>query len=76
MDDKFEKGMDQNPNMSKNEVDLYIMEPREKKNHDFDILNWWKVNSTKYHTLGLAARDILTVPISTIASEYAFSNGG
>jgi len=39
MDDKFEKGMDQNPNMSKNEVDLYIMEPREKKNHDFDILN-------------------------------------
>ncbi|XP_045792666.1 zinc finger BED domain-containing protein RICESLEEPER 3-like [Trifolium pratense] len=74
--DQFEKDMDQDPNSSKNEVDLYLTEPREKKNPDFDLLNWWKVNSTKYPTLGLIARDILAMPISTVASESAFSTGG
>jgi hypothetical protein len=43
---------------------------------DFDILNWWKVNAPKYHTLAEIARDVLAIPISTIASESAFSNGG
>lgn len=76
VDDQFEKDMDQDPNLSQTEVDLYLSEPREKKNPDFDILNWWKVNSTKYPTLGLIARDILAMPISTVASESAFSTGG
>lgn len=52
------------------------METREKKSPDFDILNWWKVNSTKYPTLGIIARDILAMPISTVALESAFSIGG
>ncbi|CAN0830002.1 Zinc finger BED domain-containing protein RICESLEEPER 2, partial [Linum grandiflorum] len=43
---------------------------------DFDILNWWKANSTKYPTLSLIARDVLAIPISTVASESAFSAGG
>jgi hypothetical protein len=76
MDDQFEKDMDQDSNLNKNEVDLYLMETREKKSQDFDILNWWKVNSTKYPTLGIMARDILAMPISTVASESAFSTGG
>ncbi|XP_058756941.1 zinc finger BED domain-containing protein RICESLEEPER 4-like isoform X1 [Vicia villosa] len=41
------------------------METRDKKSPDFDILNWWKVNSTKYPTLGIMARDILAMPMST-----------
>ncbi|GAU33852.1 hypothetical protein TSUD_393600 [Trifolium subterraneum] len=73
---KFEKDMNKDPNLNKNEVDLYLTEPRETQNPDFDILNWWKVNSTKYPTLGLIARDILAMPISTVASESAFSTGG
>jgi hypothetical protein len=68
--------MSQDPNLSKNEVDVYLTEPREKANPDFDILNWWKVNSNKYPILGLIARDILAMPISTVASESAFSTGG
>ncbi|WJX09507.1 cellulase [Trifolium repens] len=72
---QFEKEMSQDPNLSGNEVDLYLTEPREMANSDFDILNWWKVNSTKYPTLGLVARDILAMPISTVASESAFSTG-
>ncbi|PNX57783.1 transposon protein [Trifolium pratense] len=67
---------DLNDNMQKNEVDLYLMENLEKKSPGFDILNWWKVNSTKYPILGQMARDILAIPLSTVASESAFSTGG
>ncbi|KAK2361801.1 zinc finger BED domain-containing protein DAYSLEEPER [Trifolium repens] len=55
-------------------LNLYT-KPMEMANSDFDILNWWKVNSTKYPTLGLTARDILAMPISIVASESAFSTG-
>ncbi|XP_028772962.1 zinc finger BED domain-containing protein RICESLEEPER 2-like [Neltuma alba] len=43
---------------------------------DFDILAWWRVNSSKYKILSRMARDILAVPVSTVASESAFSTGG
>ncbi|KAE8683985.1 hypothetical protein F3Y22_tig00111164pilonHSYRG00067 [Hibiscus syriacus] len=62
---EFEKDMDLHENLNKNEVDLYLMEALEKKNNpNFDILNWWKVNSTKYLILGQLARDILAIPVS------------
>jgi len=34
------------------------------------------VNGLKYPTLQAIARDILDIPVSTIASEFAFSTGG
>jgi hypothetical protein len=34
--------------LSKSELDWYLMEEVEKPNVNFDILNWWKVNSTKF----------------------------
>ena len=43
---------------------------------DFDILTWWKANGPKYPTLQRIARDILTIPVSTVASESAFSTSG
>ncbi|GFS46053.1 hypothetical protein Acr_00g0099890 [Actinidia rufa] len=42
----------------------------------FDILGWWKSNSSKYPLLSQIARDVLVVPVSTVASESAFSTGG
>lgn len=68
--------MNLNESMQKNELDLYLMENLEKKGPGFDILNWWKVNSNKYPILGQMARDILAIPVSTVASESAFSTGG
>jgi len=62
---------------SKNELDRYLDE--ETLPHDdnyFDILGWWKLEGTRYPTLRQIARDILAIPITTVASESAFSTSG
>ena len=40
---------------------------------DFNILNWWHEHKLSYPVLSILARDVMTVPISTISSESAFS---
>ena len=45
-------------------------------NEDFEILEWWKKQKIKYSVLSIIAHDVLTVSISTVASEAAFSAGG
>ena len=42
---------------------------------DFNVLIWWKLNSHKFPILSNMARDVLAAPISTVASESAFSTG-
>jgi hypothetical protein len=61
---------------SNSELDRYLMEDVEKMNVNFDILNWWKVNSTKFSILAQIARDVLAILITTVASESAFSTEG
>ena len=62
---------------TKNEVDRYMLEPSEDPyNENFDILLWWKLNATKYQVLSQIARDVFAIPVSTVASESAFSTGG
>ncbi|GFZ09082.1 ATP citrate lyase subunit B 2 [Actinidia rufa] len=51
------------------EVDKYLVELCERKeNPSFDILLWWKTNSNKYPILTQIARDVLALPVSTVAS--------
>ncbi|CAO2822758.1 unnamed protein product [Amaranthus hypochondriacus] len=57
------------------ELDFYLEEEPLSEDEDLDVLYWWKVN-TKYPTLQKIARDILAIPISSVASESAFSTGG
>ena len=38
-----------------------------------DILKWWKGNQSEFPILSIFARDVLSVPVSTISSESAFS---
>ncbi|XP_038974730.1 zinc finger BED domain-containing protein RICESLEEPER 2-like [Phoenix dactylifera] len=62
---------------SKSELETYLEEkvhPLEDQN--FDILQYWKFNESKYPILSRMVRDILTIPISTVASESAFSTAG
>jgi len=61
---------------NKSELDRYLMEDVEKPNVNFDILNWWNVNSSKFPVLAKIARIVLAIPITTVASESAFSIGG
>ena len=44
-------------------------------NEDFEILEWWKKQQIKYPVLSIIARDVLTMPVSTVTSETAFSVG-
>ena len=43
---------------------------------DFDILIWRKSQQHKYLVLSINSRDVLTIIVSTVASEAAFSVGG
>ncbi|XP_073057351.1 zinc finger BED domain-containing protein RICESLEEPER 2-like [Primulina eburnea] len=61
---------------AKTELDRYLDEDVDVANEHFDILLWWKVNSSKFPTLAEMARDVLAIPISTVASESSFSTGG
>ena len=45
-------------------------------NEDFEILEWWKKQQIKCPVLSIIARNVLTVHVSTITSEAAFSAGG
>ena len=40
-----------------------------------DVLEWWKNNSQRFLDLALMTRDFFSIPITTVASEYAFSIG-
>ncbi|BBH07577.1 hypothetical protein Prudu_019554 [Prunus dulcis] len=58
------------------EIDRYLSDAAEQDIEQFDILNWWRVNASKYPVLAVIARDVLAIPVSTVASESTFSTGG
>ena len=57
---------------------MYLEEARFDHNThmDLDILEYWESNCGRFPELSLMARDIMSIPITTIASESAFSIGG
>lgn len=65
---------------SSNEVELYLKEKVENpiflKGTEYDILGWWKINSSKFPVLSDIARDVLAMQVSSVASESAFSISG
>ncbi|PON44443.1 Ribonuclease H-like domain containing protein [Parasponia andersonii] len=46
------------------------------RNVKLDVLAFWKSNQFRYPELAAMARDILSIPVSTVASEASFSVGG
>jgi hypothetical protein len=58
------------------EFDTYIKEGLLKRSEIFDILGWWNHNGLKYPILQRLARDILAIPVTTVASKSAFSTSG
>ncbi|KAK4398483.1 Zinc finger BED domain-containing protein RICESLEEPER 2 [Sesamum angolense] len=79
------QGTLESPGSSSSRVSSSFSSSKEMSMHDggtetrrekFDILKWWKVNTQRFPILSKMARDILAVPVSTVASEAAFSTGG
>ena len=60
----------------RSEIDIYLGEATVDDEGSFDILRWWKLNSERFPILSHMARDVLAVPVATVASEAAFSTGG
>ncbi|KAL5790142.1 hypothetical protein ACOSQ2_005030 [Xanthoceras sorbifolium] len=60
----------------KNEVERFLLESVERKRPTFDVLTWCSVSKKHYPILACIAKDVFAMPISTVASESAFSNGG
>ncbi|CAJ2656299.1 unnamed protein product [Trifolium pratense] len=56
----------------KSEMDEYLEEPLVSEVKEFDILNWWRDNRTKYPTLSRTASDILSMSISTVSADSVF----
>ncbi|KAL4347748.1 hypothetical protein GQ457_17G009730 [Hibiscus cannabinus] len=58
------------------ELDRYLGDNCAWESDDFDILVWWSMQTNNYPILTRMTRNVLTIPVSTIASESAFSTGG
>ncbi|KAE8671627.1 hypothetical protein F3Y22_tig00111941pilonHSYRG00008 [Hibiscus syriacus] len=60
----------------KSELEKYLEDKVELDVKKFDLLDWWKNKSQTYPIISVMARDILAIPVTTVASESAFSIGG
>ncbi|KAL1341711.1 hypothetical protein AAHE18_09G105700 [Arachis hypogaea] len=59
------------------EFDHYLEEDIHPPNDpNFNVLKWWKNNQMKFKVLAKIAKDIYAIPVSTVASESAFSTSG
>ncbi|KAI7950304.1 hypothetical protein MJO29_008978 [Puccinia striiformis f. sp. tritici] len=60
------------------ELDLYLQEATIQlpKKKDLNLLDWWKANNGRFPHLSQMAKTILMVPMTSVASESAFSTGG
>ncbi|TYJ98100.1 zinc finger BED domain-containing protein DAYSLEEPER-like [Cucumis melo var. makuwa] len=74
--EEFVSNVENDVNNVKSKLDRYLDESLLPRTKDFNILQWWKLNGVKYNVLYEIAKDVLAVPITTVASESAFSIGG
>jgi hypothetical protein len=56
------------PKSSKSELRNYLDDDGEDNEPQFDLLNWWKVNSLRYPLMAMMARRFLTIPASSVSS--------
>ncbi|CAN6281523.1 unnamed protein product [Urochloa humidicola] len=61
---------------AKCELEQYLEESLTPRIPEFDILNWWKLNTLKFPTLSKMARDILAIPMSMVSSGSSIFSAG
>ena len=57
------------------QLDIYLDEGSYVGN-DLDVLEYWKLNKHQFPELAIMTCDILSIPITTVASKSSFSIGG
>ena len=68
----------QNESMvGKSELDNYLDEPKLEPQfyENLDVLQYWKDHQKRFTSLSKMACDVFSIPITTVASESAFSIG-
>ncbi|GKB39413.1 zinc finger BED domain-containing protein RICESLEEPER 2-like protein [Tanacetum coccineum] len=76
LDDEFSKFMETQYGEGDDYTEIYLKDKAEKRvDNSFDILGWWNQNMMKFPILSQVANYALAMPISTVASESAFSTG-
>ncbi|CAN1812873.1 Zinc finger BED domain-containing protein RICESLEEPER 3 [Linum perenne] len=60
----------------KSELDNYLEAALAERSTDFNVIEWWKENRLTYKILSRMATEIMAIPITSVASEAAFSAGG
>ena len=56
------------------ELQAYLdSDPVTDWDESFDILLWWRDHKLTYPILSIMARDVMSVPVSTVSSESCFS---
>ena len=65
------------PKQKKSQLDLYLEEPRlhKKQNSKLEVLSWWKEHYNQFPKLSLMTWDLISILITTVASESSFSTG-
>ncbi|CAI0384073.1 unnamed protein product [Linum tenue] len=70
---------------TRSELELYLADPLIPAYADidgvptllpFEVLQYWKDHQFRYPQLSRMAKDVLSIPISSVASESSFSLGG
>ncbi|XP_074265690.1 zinc finger BED domain-containing protein DAYSLEEPER-like [Silene latifolia] len=60
----------------RSEFERYLNEVLGEDEEGLEALTWWRLNAHRYPIVSRMARDILAIPLSTVALESAFSAGG
>ncbi|KAM0873836.1 hypothetical protein ACQ4PT_037807 [Festuca glaucescens] len=61
---------------SKSELEQYLDESLTPRTQEFDILDWWKLNTLRFPTLSKMARDVLAIPVSTVTAGSSIFSAG
>ena len=57
-----------------NELNIFLNVQFNDVTHDnLDLVAWWRIHSGQFLVLTHLARDILSIPVSTVSAESAFS---
>ncbi|CAL5193869.1 unnamed protein product [Lathyrus oleraceus] len=78
--DEIRLGRQQSSTTKRNgqsQLDMYLEEATLDLDYTehLDVLQWWKNTRHKFPELSVMARDLLSIPVTTVASESSFSIG-